>query len=292
MKKKLLKILIPAAAVIIAAVAIILISSSKSGKAVPLSEAQLDKNESVTLISHRGMSISAPENTVEAALKSAQAGYGYIEFDVRRTLDGVWVLMHDSDIKRTTNGKGAISELTYKQLLRYSIDSGKGADEYEFLAVPTLNKMLNACAENKLTPVIEIKQSGTEHVNELLNIIADRWSGKCMIITFDREQAELVYSILEKGTTTLYINNVTVMWLTSDLSEKTLETAKSNTAIGVSFNGNDAGKPEEIKAFTDAGIHLATWTINKPERLKELYDLGITCFTTDNIVYNLTDGED
>lgn len=287
MKKKLIKILLPSA-VIIAAAIIIITSFAKADKAVPLSKAELPEDAQVTLISHRGMSISAPENTVEAALESAKAGYTHVEFDIRRTLDGVWVLMHDEDIERMTDGKGKISEMTYKQILRHSVDSKNG-----YVAVPTLKAMLSTCADNKLTPVIEIKQSGTEYIKEMLNTVADSWNSECMFITFDREQAELIYSLLEKGVTTLYKSKVTVMWLTSDLDSKTLETAKTNTAIGVSFNGNEAGKEKEIKAFTDAGISLATWTVNKPKRLRELYDLGITTFTTDTIVYQqITDGED
>lgn len=288
MKQKLIKILIPAAVIIAAVIIIIAAASAQTDKPIPLSKAELPEGAQVTLISHRGMSISAPENTIEAALKSAEAGYTHIEFDIRRTLDGVWVLMHDEDIKRTTNGKGEISLLTYKQILRHSIDSKDG-----YVAVPTLKMMLNTCANNKLTPVIEIKQSGTEYIKEMLNVVADNWNSECMFITFDREQAELIYSLLEDGVTTLYKSDVTVMWLTSELDKQTLETAKSNTDIGVSFNGNKAGTEKEIKAFTDAGISLAAWTVNKPKRLKELNSLGITTFTTDTIVYNeITDGED
>lgn len=284
MKKKLLKILIPAAVVLIAAAVIIaVISSGNSQKAVELSQAGLTA-ENVTLISHRGMSIYAPENTVEAAEESAHAGYKYVEFDVRRTLDGVWVLMHDSDIDRTTNGKGEISSLTYKQLLRFNIDGNK-AEKYGRVTVPTLEDMLVTCSENVLTPVIEIKQDGTEHIPELMRITSDLCN-KCMFITFDREQAELIYSTIAQGRTKLHPDNVTVMWLTNDLDSETLQTAKSNTEIGVSFNGNKAGTAEEIKSFTDAGINLAVWTINEPERLRELYDLGIRYFTTDNIVFN------
>ena len=289
MKQKLIKILIPTVAIIAAVIIIIAAVSAGTDKAIPLSKAKLPEDAQVTLISHRGMSIAAPENTVEAALKSAEAGYTHVEFDIRRTLDGVWVLMHDDDIKRTTNGKGEISALTYKQILRHSIDSKTG----DYVAVPTLKAMLNTCADNKLTPVIEIKQSGTEYIKEMLNTVADSWNSECMFITFNREQAELVYSLLEDGVTTLRKSKVTVMWLTSELDEQTLETAKTNTDIGVSFNGNKAGTEKEIKAFTDAGISLATWTVNKPKRLKELYSLGITTFTTDTIVYNeLTNGED
>ncbi|MBQ8027351.1 MAG: hypothetical protein IJ261_04465, partial [Clostridia bacterium] len=46
------------------------------------------------------------------------------------------------------------------------------------------------------------------------------------------------------------------------------------------------GTEEEIKKFTQAGIKLATWTIDKPERLAELHALGISTFTTNSITPN------
>ena len=244
MKQKLIKILIPAA-IIIAAAVIITAVIGKADKAVPLSKAELPEDAQITLISHRGMNINAPENTVEAALEAAEAGYTHVEFDIRRTLDGVWVIMHDDDIKRTTNGKGKISEMTYKQIMRYSVDNK--ADSY--IAVPTLESMLSTCANNKLTPVIEIKQSGTEYIKEMLNTVADNWNSECMFITFNREQAELIYSLLEDGVTTLLKSNVTVMWLTSELDSKTLEAAKSNTEIGEKVMVRIPKRVPKIKAL-------------------------------------------
>ena len=115
-----------------------------------------------------------------------------------------------------------------------------------------------------------------------MNFLGQRTS-ECTIIAFDREQVELINELMKKATTSLTSANVELYWLTSDLSDKTLETAKADTSIGVSFNGNKAGTSEEIKKFSNAGIRLATWTIDKPERLSELHSLGVTTFTTNNI---------
>ena len=66
---------------------------------------------------HRGGPMPGfPENairTFENALKYAPC---LIELDVRKTRDGVFVLMHDSTLDRTTTGKGPVSRYTWKEL--------------------------------------------------------------------------------------------------------------------------------------------------------------------------------
>lgn len=278
-KKK--KIFLAVCILIATAIAtVLIINHFVSSKVNSLSDAGIQQTDEITLISHRGMNLLAPENSLEAADKAAGYGYTHIEFDIRQTKDGVWVLMHDEDIKRTTDGKGKVSELTYKQIVGCNID--KGCKEYDSVKIPSLDEMLARCGLLGLHPVIEIKQSGTECIEELMNFLGQRTSD-CTIIAFDREQVELINKLMKEATTSLTSSRVELYWLTSDLSDETLETAKKDTAIGVSFNGNKAGKPEEIKKFTDAGIKLATWTIDKPARLSELYSLGVTTVTTNRI---------
>ena len=245
-----------------------------------LSDAGITDTQQVTLISHRGMSKYAPENTIEAAEKAFEFGYTHVEFDIRQTKDGVWVLMHDDNIKRMTNGKGKVSELKCKQLFEYRINVNVKRKDH--VIIPTLDEMLIRCNELKLHPVIEIKQSGTEFIDSLIRSIG-YCVKECTIIAFDREQVEAAYKTLSAGNYVLNNSNTELYWLVTKLSDETLDTAKGNVNIGVSFNGNKSGSPEEIKKFTDSGIKLATWTIDKPERLAELYALGVKTFTTNNI---------
>ena len=277
-KKKIISAVCIVIAVAVAAA--LIINNVISSKPASLADAGLPLTDDITRISHRGMNLLAPENSLEAADKTAGYSYTHIEFDIRQTKDGVWVLMHDEDIKRTTDGKGKVSELTYKQVVGCNID--KNCKEYDKVKIPSLDEMLSRCGTLGLHPVIEIKQSGTECIEELMNFLGHRTS-ECTIIAFNREQVELISKLMKEATTSLTSARVELYWLTSDLSDKTLETAKTDTSIGVSFNGNKAGDPEEIKKFTDAGIKLAAWTIDKPARLAELYSLGVTTFTTNRI---------
>lgn len=78
------------------------------------------------ILAHRGASGYAPENTFAAFELARTMGAGGIETDVQRTADGVLVLVHDSTVDRTSDGSGAVKELTWEQLSR--LDAGSWLD--------------------------------------------------------------------------------------------------------------------------------------------------------------------
>src|SRR5918911_3904757 len=70
-------------------------------------------------LAHRGASALAPENTIEAFRLAVEAGAGGLELDVHMTRDGHIVVIHDATVDRTTNGFGAVSEMTFHELRRF-----------------------------------------------------------------------------------------------------------------------------------------------------------------------------
>ncbi len=48
------------------------------------------------IIAHRGASGSGVENTLESFEKAIELGVDMVEFDVRRTHDGVLIVYHDA----------------------------------------------------------------------------------------------------------------------------------------------------------------------------------------------------
>jgi len=65
------------------------------------------------IVCHRGAKTFAPENTLSAVDLAFDQGFNIVEIDVRRTKDGVPVVMHDSRVNRTTNGRVAIKKMSY-----------------------------------------------------------------------------------------------------------------------------------------------------------------------------------
>lgn len=92
---------------------------------------------------HRGDSGNAPENTICAFGRAVDVGVDMIEFDVHRTRDGLLILMHDYTVDRTTDGSGAIAEMSLGDIKRLDAGSWMGP-EFAGERVPTFAEGLAA----------------------------------------------------------------------------------------------------------------------------------------------------
>ncbi|MFF7929776.1 glycerophosphodiester phosphodiesterase family protein [Streptomyces sp. NPDC007940] len=87
-------------------------------------------------IGHRGVMGTEPENTLRSFVAAQQAGLDVIELDLHLSKDGALVVMHDTDVDRTTDGTGPIAEKTLAELR--ALDAGRGE------RVPTFEEVLDA----------------------------------------------------------------------------------------------------------------------------------------------------
>jgi glycerophosphoryl diester phosphodiesterase len=102
-------------------------------------------------IAHRGASAYAPENTLAAFVKAAELGAHMVEMDVHTCGDGTAVIIHDADLRRTTDGTGTVYEYTVERLKRF--DAGNGE------RIPTLAEAIACCRAHGVAPYLEIKDS-------------------------------------------------------------------------------------------------------------------------------------
>lgn len=135
-----------------------------------LSVATIDAQDSIThqikIVAHRGGVIWGPENTIATFLIAADKGVDYLEMDVRQTKDGEFVLMHDKDVNRTTNGKGKVEDMTLAEIK--ALDAGSWfSDDFKGEKVPTLREVLRAI-DGKLLPDLDFKAGDPEALVKLL----------------------------------------------------------------------------------------------------------------------------
>jgi glycerophosphoryl diester phosphodiesterase len=104
-------------------------------------------------IGHRGARAHEPENTLRSFKKALEIGVNAVELDVRKTKDNQVVVIHDSDVKKTTNGKGLVNELTLKEIKEFSTVKGE--------KIPTLKEVLDFL-DKKAKILIELKETGVE----------------------------------------------------------------------------------------------------------------------------------
>ena len=112
----------------------------------------------VVSVAHRGASLVAPENTLASTVKAIELGVDRIEMDVRQSKDGVLVLMNDSRLERTTNGRGYLSDFSYVELRTF--DAGSWfSGSYRGERIPTLALILGLLANTpKTAPDLDIKE--------------------------------------------------------------------------------------------------------------------------------------
>jgi glycerophosphoryl diester phosphodiesterase len=157
---------------------------------------------------HRGFSGKYPENTLPAFEAAIQLGVDIIEFDVRETVDGKLVIMHDPSVDRTTDGSGDVNKLTFDELRMLNAsywqgthDNGKKLDVpvYENLQIPTLREVFDFCKGKDIGINIQVYVNSNEALKEICSLYAEFDLYKkafLMIATF--EQAQIVREINPK----------------------------------------------------------------------------------------------
>jgi glycerophosphoryl diester phosphodiesterase len=126
------------------------------------------------VFAHRGGSVLAPENTIEAFDTGLALGADGLELDVHLSRDGAVVVHHDRTLDRTTNGHGEVAALTVDELAR--VDAGyhfQGAGTYPFrgrgIGVPTLSAVLARYRDARI--IVELKVNTAELAAAAVDVV-------------------------------------------------------------------------------------------------------------------------
>lgn len=141
------------------------------------------------VIGHRGNAAHAPENTLESFRQAVALGVEALEFDVRLTADGHVVVLHDPTVDRTTDGHGAVAEMSLERVR--ALDAGArfaGADPGRYrgsgIRIPTFEEVL---AQFPAMPLlIEIKTAtASGAVKHMIEQAGART--RCIVASFHSE---------------------------------------------------------------------------------------------------------
>ncbi|GAA2428575.1 glycerophosphodiester phosphodiesterase [Streptomyces glaucus] len=116
------------------------------------------------VLAHRGASAYAPENTLAAVDKAAELGVRWVENDVQRTRDGELVVLHDADLRRTTDVEEVfpdrapwkVGDFTAAEIARLDAGSWFGP-AYAGARVPTLEEYVRRVEQHHQKLLLEIK---------------------------------------------------------------------------------------------------------------------------------------
>ena len=211
-------------------------------------------------IGHRGARAYEPENTLRSFKKALEIGVDAIEFDVRKTKDDQLVVIHDPDVKRTTDGEGVVSELTLEEIKGFSTEKGE--------KIPTLKEALDFL-DKKVKIVIELKETGYEE-NVLAAVRENGLQKNLVIVSFKEEALRKVKELdREVETGLIYVKHKNPVKAALDLEASYLLPLYRFTHTA------------NVEKAHENGLKVIVWTINNPEEVKEYQKKGVDGVVSD-----------
>lgn len=118
------------------------------------------------IVAHRGANHLAPENTMAAAHKCVDLNVDYVEIDVRMSKDGIFYILHDHTLDRTTNGTGEIKDRMSSYI--DTLDAGSWfSAEFKGEKVPRLEPYLNEL-KGKIKIYFDVKDADLSRLVDLV----------------------------------------------------------------------------------------------------------------------------
>ena len=144
------------------------------------------------LVAHRGYMEAYPENSLLGLEMSLKAGACLVEFDVQMNAQHEFIVLHDSDFKRTANIESNLFELKKSELSRLSVhEPERFGDKFLKTPVPTLEQVMKLIASYPLaTAFVEIKDEsfdrwGLDNVMDALHKALEPYASQTVIIGFN-----------------------------------------------------------------------------------------------------------
>ncbi|MFE6774992.1 glycerophosphodiester phosphodiesterase [Streptomyces sp. NPDC057702] len=210
-------------------------------------------------IGHRGVMGVEPENTLRSFVRADHEGLDVIELDLHLSKDGALVVMHDAEVDRTTDGSGAIRDLTLAELR--GLDAGQGE------RVPVFEEVVDAV---KAPIQAEIKDAAAARA--LADVLTARdLTERVEVISFHDEAVAEMATLLPGVRTGLVASRYGL-----DVIDRALDARAGLLALNIRRL-----TLELVDRAHAADLRVTAWTVNTPEHLKIARGMGLDGVTTD-----------
>ncbi|WP_413753833.1 glycerophosphodiester phosphodiesterase [Streptomyces sp. R-74717] len=246
------------------------------------------------VFAHRGASAYAPENTLAAVDKADALGFDWVENDVQFTKDGVLVVVHDTDLKRTTDveevfpdrAPWAVKDFTAAEIARLDAGGWFGP-QFAGTRVPTLKQYLDRIERNRQKLLLEIKSPeiypGIE--KETLRVLSqkgwldrDHVKNRLVIQSFGADSVKKVHQ-QRPDVTTGFLGTPAV----ADLPSYAAFTDQINPSY-TSISADYVKAVHELKGAHGKKLRVNTWTVNDAATAAKVAGFGV-----DGIITNTPD---
>ena len=239
-----------------------------------------------TLISHRGESVDAPENTLPAFKTAVERGFGF-ECDVYLSKDERVFTFHDRNLTRTTAGANTNKcvDVTWAELEKVDVGSWEKWKDSKFAGTrPALLEEVLELAREGRWIYVEVK-TGPEIVPHIKKVFAAQKTAtpkNVLFIAFDAKTCKALKTQMPE---------YKVLWLTwakhrrgakkPVTTDEILTVLRNTGSDGVDCHYDPkVVSVDFIKAIRDAGFEFHVWTVDDLPNVREAFKRGVQTVTT------------
>jgi glycerophosphoryl diester phosphodiesterase len=251
---------------------------------------------------HQGGAREAPSSTLLAMRQAVAAGAHALELDVHATADRQLVVCHDATVDRTTDGAGAIANLTLADLEKLDnaywwvpgevVAPGRDDSDYIYRGRAAVETSLRVTPlRDVLTQFdgvflnLDIKQTApaVEPYEDLLASLL-REFGRCddVIVASFLDTAMAAFTAAAPEIPTSYPSATTVLfWQAVQGRQAPPPTTHVALQVPATFDQLVVVDEPFVTAAHDLGVAVHVWTVDDAEEMERLIDLGVDGIMTD-----------
>jgi len=217
------------------------------------------------VLAHRGANREFDENTLAAFKRAAELQADAVECDPKLTKDGVFVIMHDFTVDRTTNGRGKISDLTLDQVRALRTRHGE--------PVPTLEEVLKLAHDSGLAIYLDMKTPPPDLGTGLIALVDKYEMHKRVIVgTYDKRFCRTLKQLWPDLA-------VEISW---PYPVFTLEGAHKLGADSVGTI-TSLGTKRIVAHAHRLHLHVATFPVDDTKKLQHQKEIGVDVLQTNDL---------
>ena len=239
-------------------------------------------------MAHRGGEGQWPSNTLYAFQQALSLGMDALELDIHLSADGALIVRHDPVVETTSNGRGAICDLSLAEIK--ALDAGytwtaDGGRSYPFrgmgITIPTLEEVLQAFPDTWIN--IDIKPEEPAATIQLAEALRQyKHLERAVVGSFHERQLQLFRRLCPQVATAAGVNETRAFFGMS-----TLRLGGHYRPPVFAFQIPEYSgwlrvvTPRLIRDAHAHGIRVNIWTVNETEDMRRLIDWGVDGLITD-----------
>lgn len=239
-----------------------------------------DGRRGVAALAHRGFARpggvdSGLENSLSAFDAAVQLGFRYVETDAHGTADGVAVALHDESLDRTTDARGLVAELPWRQVRRARIGGIEPVPSLQDVlgTWPGLFVNIDVKAASGIAPIADAIERTSAHER----VCVTSFSTRRRLATL----ARLSRPAATSAGTTEVAGFVLAARARVDAGARHALRRVDALQVPRAQSGLTVVDRATVAAAHRAGRYVHVWTPNTRPEMEQLLDLGVDGIVTD-----------